>query len=99
MILLPLLLPPVQLRFDEHVHKLGNVRGEEVDIYSQHAVDGSRITNISTMQQCYVRVKVSAVRDFMTARVGSAMTSLVCPAGRGRQGLLEKVATCNSSRA
>jgi hypothetical protein len=37
MILLPLLLPPVQLRFiehDEHIYKLGNVRGEEVDIYS-----------------------------------------------------------------
>ena len=87
MILLPLLLPPVQSRFDkldEHVYKLGKVGGE---YYSQHTGDGSCTTNISMMQQFYVRVKVSTVRDFMITRVGSAMTRLVCPACRGLQGL------------
>ena len=32
MILLPLIPPPVQLGFDEHVHKLVSVREEEVDM-------------------------------------------------------------------
>ena len=31
-LLLPLLPPPVQLRFDEHFNKLVNVREEEVDM-------------------------------------------------------------------
>ena len=47
----------------------------------------------------YVCVKVSTVRDFMTARVGSARTRLVCLACRGLQRLLEKMATCNRLRA